>query len=329
MHTLNKDYMCIVTGHLNNKEKEKSSIQFIKKLKKRFDYPICYATHSSNLPQQIINNLEYLIYTKKNPILNWDIRDNWSAKFRSYLDYKNTQYVMPLPIASYAQHLSICDAILLGINEGFTKFHYFNSDCNDTVFDRISLHEELLKDVNVVFQQQNYLENSVNNLQVNTEFKSFDIEYAKVYYKYKDYNQLKTLCGPVMESYCGDMLLKNKHLKYTIIRNNECTDFGEFRFNTNCVQENSYFKYEIEESLIIPFKEDGEYKIIFANLMDKKYTMTIDDKKHNISPRELKTVKLNLPTKVRIHDEHAEYNNCIFKNDLQFGYVIESEHGLV
>ena len=318
------DYMFIVTGHLNNKEKEKRAIQFIKKLKKRFDYPICYATHSSNLPQQIIDDSEYLIYTKQNPILNWDHRDNWSARFRARIkDPTNNkkQYVMPLPIASYAMHLSVCDAILLGINEGFTKFHYFNSDVDDIVFDKISLHEELLKDNNVVHQQQNYLDNTNIKTQLNAEFKSFDIEYAKVYYQYKNYEKIKELCDPTMESYYGDMLLQNKQLKYKIIGNKEYTTFGAFGFNTNCVQENSYFKYAIEDGVIIPFKEDGEYKIIFANLMDKKYTMTIDDEKHYFYPKEIKTVKLNLPAKVRIYHKDKEYNNCIFKNDLQFGYV--------
>ena len=124
-----------------------------------------------------------------------------------------------------------------------------------------------------------------------------------------------------MESYYGDMLLQNKQLKYKIIGNKEYTAFGAFGFNKNCVQENSYFKYAIEDGVIIPFKEDGEYKIIFANFMDKKYTMTIDDEKHYFYPKEIKTVKLNLPAKVRIYHKKEEYNNCIFKNDLQFGYV--------
>jgi len=233
---------------------------------------------------------------------------------------------MPLPIASYAMHLSVCDAILLGINEGFTKFHYFNSDVDDIVFDKISLHEELLKDNNVVHQQQNYLNDTNIKIQLNAEFKSFDIEYAKVYYQYKNYEKIKELCDPTMESYYGDILLQNKQLKYKIIGNKEYTTFGAFGFNTNCVQENSYFKYAIEDGVIIPFKEDGEYKIIFANLMDKKYTMTIDDEKHYFYPKEIKTVKLNLPAKVRIYHKKEEYNNCIFKNDLQFGYV---EYGTV
>ena len=91
---------------------------------------------------------------------------------------------MPLPIASYAMHLSVCDAILLGLNEGFTKFHYFNSDVDDIVFDKIPLHEELLNHNNVVHQQQNYLENANNKIQLNAEFKTFDIKYAKVYCQY-------------------------------------------------------------------------------------------------------------------------------------------------
>jgi hypothetical protein len=322
------DYMFIVTGHLNNKEKEKRAIQFIKKLKKRFDYPICYATHSSNLPQQIIDDSDYLIYTKQNPILNWDIRDNWSARFRSYLNYKNKQYIMPLPIASYAMHLSVCDAILLGINEGFTKFHYFNSDVDDIVFDKISLHEELLKDNNVVHQQQNYLDDTNIKIQLNAEFKSFDIEYAKVYYQYKNYEKIKELCDPTMESYYGDILLQNKQLKYKIIGNKEYTTFGAFGFNTNCVQENSYFKYDIDDGdgIVIPYKENNEYKIIFENSMNKEFIMFINDEKIIIKPHDNKIVKFDIPAKVRIYHKDKEYNNCIFKNDLQFGYVIEYEH---
>ena len=59
--------------------------------------------------------------------------------------------------------------------------------------------------------------------------------------------------------------------------------------------------------------------------MNKKFIMFIDDEEIIMDPHNVKIVKFDIPARVKIFHKDKEYNNCIFKNDLQFGYVIEYE----
>ena len=59
--------------------------------------------------------------------------------------------------------------------------------------------------------------------------------------------------------------------------------------------------------------------------MNKEFIMFINDKKIIIKPHDNKIVKFDIPAEVRMYHKDKEINNCIFKNDLQFGYVIEYE----
>ena len=318
---MKNDYLIIASGYLNNKEKEKQTINFLKKLKTKVVYPICYVTHSKNIPNKIIDLCDYLVYTKYNPIMNWDFRDNWTIQYvYASIKFNNKIYKMPLPIASYAMHLSICDGMILGINEGFNKFHYFNSDCDDVVFDKMIEHEQVLTGVDVVLQQQDFIH---KRIWTNAEFFTFNDKFARVFCKYKNYNQYKTLCDVRMEIYFGDMILKNK-LKYIVEENKETTTYGKFGFNTNCVQENSFFKYSTftdPETVFIPFIENDKHSIIISHNADGELSIEINDEKTLIENNSVKIIDFNLPAKVKIYYKGEEYNNCDFLNDKQFGFV--------
>lgn len=317
---MKNDYLVIASGHLNNKEKEKQAINFLKKLKSKVGHPICYVTHSKNIPDKVIDLSDYLVYTKQNPIMNWDFRDDWTTNFCALMHHDNKRYIMPLPIASLAMHLSICDGMILGMNAGFKKFHYFNSDCDDVVFDKMIKHEQDLDGVDVVFQQQDFINNRV---WVNAEFFTCNDNFAKIFCKYKNYNHLKTLCDVRMETYFADMVLKNK-LKYIVKENKEPTQYGKFGFNTNCVQENSYFKYSTytdPESIFIPFIENGKHSIILSHRADGELSIEINDEKTLIENNSVKIIDFDLPAKIKMYYKDEEINNCDFVNDKQFGIV--------
>ena len=68
-----KDHFLIVAGHLDTKNKEQIAIKLFEKLKKINNIKICYCTHLFYIPESIVEIVDYIVYDKENPILNWDI----------------------------------------------------------------------------------------------------------------------------------------------------------------------------------------------------------------------------------------------------------------
>ena len=119
-----KNHFIVVCGYLDTKKKEKILLKLLRTLSKTEKFTICYSTHHYNIPREIYKLCDYVIYNNNNPILNWDIFDEFTSTFGSEAKfYGGEAYVQYYqPYHGYAHHLSVSDGILMGINEGYEYF---------------------------------------------------------------------------------------------------------------------------------------------------------------------------------------------------------------
>ena len=75
----------IVTAHPDTAEKAKVLTKFSKELHKRSSSgtAMCYCTHYPKIPDYVSKTYDHIVYTKDNPLLNWDIRDDVTCRFGS------------------------------------------------------------------------------------------------------------------------------------------------------------------------------------------------------------------------------------------------------
>ena len=110
--------------------------------KKDRENRICYCTHHHNIPSQVYEYCNYVVYNKNNPILNWDIWDNFTRTFGSEAQFDGGKAYIQFyqPYHGYAHHLSVTDGIATGIINGFESFSLMNYDIIDFCLNEFEEH---------------------------------------------------------------------------------------------------------------------------------------------------------------------------------------------
>jgi len=178
------NHCIIITGYPDNKKKLKNLLEFSNTVKSRKNNcKLCYSSHLKP-ESKIYDFYDYVIYTKKNPILNWDLIDDVTHTFGIVLSVNGQKIYYPQPYHGYAHHLSICDGISLGLNLRCNSFTIMNSDVIDFCIESIDNHISLL--LNNISTFYTY-----NNDKINTEFFSCNKDFANFLYLHRYYDLYK------------------------------------------------------------------------------------------------------------------------------------------
>ena len=136
-----KKHLIIICGYLDTQSKENILLNLLKRLQKFVvsagenesqifngkygKIELCYCTHHQNIPSEVYEHCNYVIYNKNNPILNWDIWDNFTRTFGSEAQFDGGKAYIQFyqPYHGYAHHLSVTDGIATGIINGFESFY--------------------------------------------------------------------------------------------------------------------------------------------------------------------------------------------------------------
>ena len=127
------EHFVIVAGYPNTKQKEDITSKLFQRLSKIERITTCYVTHHITIPSDILDTANYVIYNKYNPLMNWDICEDYTKNWKFLLktDLINGTLHFPLVNHSFAHLISMCDGIALGINKGYSTFSFMNYDVVD------------------------------------------------------------------------------------------------------------------------------------------------------------------------------------------------------
>jgi len=261
----------IVSGHLNTEDKIKTSLNLLKKIRElRPHITIIFVSHL-NIPDDILSLVDTFVFTKENPILNYDISDNFTKKHKNILQTDKFSYLSYSPNASFAHLISICDGLSFGASVGFKKFHYISSDCDIEMLNNLYTHNSYLSSYDACFYEFGEW--------VNTEFFSFNLKLAKLLFKYRSYENFKKLLDPRLEpAICN--LLNSNNIDYFCMKTDKKFGFGNSGFSYK-------FKYVSGDQKIFLFpikiSLDHYQMVIFTTDENEISTIKISDKKITIT----------------------------------------------
>ena len=189
------NHFLIISGYLSSKNKEKTLLELLSKVSNIDDLTICYTTHHSNIPKKVYQYCDYVVYNKSNPILNWDYIDDFTKEFGNLafmvLDNKKFKVTTPNPNHAYAHLLNMLDGVSCGYNIGHRTFTCMNYDVIDFCIEQLPGHiAELKKNPNLSGIFYPYDDKKIQE-KFNTEFFSFNSQFAQKFYEYRDYNKLR------------------------------------------------------------------------------------------------------------------------------------------
>ena len=330
---MNKHFV-IVAGYLDTDEKTKMASEMIKKLRKTDNISICYSTHHPNIPQEIIEQTDFVVYNRYNPILNWDICSEYTERFgcsiQEHPALDKEDIFFPQPYHGYAHLISLCDGVALGTNTGYTSFSFMNFDVVDFCIQQLPLHiEEIQKEmVDAIFYP--YLIDNLGTLVGSTEFFTFGIKFAQEIYKYRDFRNYTTIHDPVLERFVN-LVCKTKGLRWILIENKFSKNgtLGKLSFGKSNLSKVPFWvpyetiydgdkKFEI---CILPFKDKGKYFIVYA-----RQTVHENDFEEN-----LRTIKIYANDKHLANDWeiHPIENPCnlkiTYKNKTTREFILNDE----
>ena len=194
----NKNHFIVICGYPDTKIKEKTLLELLRRLKMLKKYTLCYSTHCENIPNEIYRICDYVIYSNNNPILNWDIKDNFTKTFGSEAKFFGGQAYVQFyqPYHGFAHHLSVSDGILMGLNEGYEYFTLMNYDVIKFCLRELNNHysQIRLSGYDAIFYR--YDEKGSKNsdlkfdtINLNTEFFTFNKDVALKIAEIRTYEQ--------------------------------------------------------------------------------------------------------------------------------------------
>ena len=321
------DHFVIVTGFLDTEEKEKYAVDIFNKLSKIDKITTCYVTHHKNIPDKILDNANYVIYNSYNPIMNWDIYDDHSKKFRSVLKINDLLEIhYPQPYHGFAHLISMCDGIALGVNKGYQTFSFMNYDVVDFCIEQLPHHIKEIKKKNTdtIFYPY-YIEN-IKRMVGSTEFFTFNTKFAKAIYNYSKYSVFKKIEDPGLENLVNTVC-KIHGVKTLFVENSYSKNgtLGKVNFGVDNVIFNYFYPYIkiknkniTHDILMIPFKQNKEHYICF------KQDEHIENLNVYVNSLEIveKTInKISIPCEIKILHHKKEVFNFNLHDDRHFGWT--------
>lgn len=323
-----KNHFIIVCAYPDTSAKESVLTEFIEKLSKFENITICYSTHHPNIPQKVVELADYVIYNKENPILNWDIIDDFTRTFGSQANFSdNTSYLQYYqPYHGYAHHLSVCDGISIGLENGYTTFSLMNYDCIDFCLDELPFHISHIRDENVDAIFYPY-----EDEQFNTEFFTFTDEVGESLCEIRSYEDFSNFENMMYEKMVRQTVYQNKYRVVLRKFDTPNKSLGKIAFTGD-----HFSEVITHEKYFIPFFErwieHHRYVYYFFPIIYQgKHCVTVIDESHEsmnchitINDQEIKTrngefYEVNLPSKLEMFENGEKKFSAILNDDRQFG----------
>jgi len=329
------NHFVIITGFLNKEIKENYLIELVKKIKKNIKHiTLCYTTHHDNIPKIIYELFDYVVYNKKNPILNWDICDNFTKTFGCQLDMDDDKSLLFFqPYHGYAHHLSICDGISIGVNTGHTTFSVMNYDCIDFCVEELNYHMEIIKKTNkCVFY--NY---GVDTDDLNTEFFTFNMDLATILHDMRYYDK-----------FSSHKFMHYEKIVTTVVNDNNVEfELRKFITNNKALGKISYADDTVDGEILndklfapfyekwvdgkrycfyfFPFKHNGKKHIVFIDESDGKMNCIakINGDTVNYPNKSVLTLPFD-DFYLEIFDNDIRVVNLFINDPRQYGIIVDN-----
>ena len=332
-------HFLIISGYLSSKNKEKTLLELLSKVSKIDDLTICYSTHHSNIPKKVYQYCDYVFYNKNNPILNWDYIDDFTKKFGNQMIFtmnnKNYKVRTYNPNHGYAHLLNMLDGISCGISTGHTTFTCMNYDVIDFCLEQLPGHiAELKKNSNLCAIFYPY-DDGRKTKKYNTEFFSFNSQFAQKFYEYRDYNKFRNDVEMPIET-LPKFIIDANNFNYMLLKM-ETWNLGKIPF-----ADPEEDKSKLNDSWFVPivdydYKDDKKRILIypFKPWNDKqRYLRVIKDSFDHIDPSNNKsdTMKKLQPSsryddeKIYIDDEEINFDETIkISDDCNFKFIVSDK----
>ena len=325
------EHFVIVTGFLDTKEKEKYAIEVFDKLSKFDKITTCYVTHHKNIPDKILDSANYIIYNSYNPIMNWDICDEHSKKFRSVLkinDLFEIHYAQPYH--GFAHLISMCDGIALGINKGYNTFSFMNYDVVDFCLQQLPHHIIEIKKNNTDTIFYPYHIENIKRIVGSTEFFTFNSKFAKAIYNFSKYSEFKKIEDPGLENFVNTVC-KIHGVKTLFVENQYSKNgtLGKVNFGIDNVIYNYFYPYvkikykdKKYDMLVMPFRQEDGYYICYRKLeSDDGFIDNMNFFVNSLEIEEKTVVKIKRPCEIKILHHKKEVFNFNLHDDRHFGWT--------
>ena len=339
---IDKNHFVVVCGYPDTKKKEKILLSLLRTLYKTEKFTICYSTHHKNIPREIYKLCDYVIYNGNNPILNWDIFDEFTATFGSEAKfYGGEAYVQYYqPYHGYAHHLSVSDGISMGINEGYEYFTLMNYDVIDFCVKELMEHRLIIRTnkFDAIFYQYEEVGRKTEGVKfdtvnLNTEFFTFNRDVGEKIANIRTYKQFSNHKAMLYEHIISNLVHENKFKLKIKAFDTENHSLGQIAFSDLTAGQDDIIK---NTKYFVPFYEKWIDKkrycfFYFPIKMKDNYTITIVDETEgmmkctchiNDKLLEYKNgdfYKIELPTDLKIYDEDDLKVHIDLNDDRQFG----------
>ena len=304
--TLIQNQAIIIGAHCNSKIRKERCLKLLQEVKNRFgdDYLIIFCSHLP-IETEFYDYVNYAIYNKNNPQINYDIIDQTTAWkcFTISQPAKGHQLYKPVQTSDYSHYLQVVDGFSLAVTHNVQKIHYFSYDVIFEVLDKINEHNNYLDDYDGVSYS------FVNDNHMSSEFFSITNSTAK-----------NTLCKTLsLNDYVmmgnGDFghetVYFNMFKTYNFKRHKffhqdgreEAYNIGDFATMPLNTENNiSKLPSKLNGIVIIPYVKDDEIKICIANNAYKEHD------------GEVKLIVL------KFTDENDQFTNVGDIKDMPVGY---------
>lgn len=316
------DDLIVITAHINSKEKEIICINLIKELRKQYNLPVYLASHI-DIPKKISSEVDAYVVNTYNPILNYDIKNEFTKKYKSEINYfisnKSLKISYPIFHHGYAHLLSIVDGCALGLLHGYRKFHNCVYDLNLLAIKEIKKHQEYLNEHDCVFY------NKTDG--VNTEFFSVNekkLQELIIFSKYDNYQKFIPVLEEGIELLNNQSQLIHKTLQALYLDKNEPQDnYGTYVWTSGKIQKSKIIQTFFKEYSVIPFLQKDKHSIFIGveTNKTKEHNLTIEVNGNIIynNSREIVIYDVKLPTEVKIYVDDVLWNWWDLQHDNQFG----------
>jgi len=280
---INKKDAVVVMSHADDDDK----LDLLEKCilaNKRNGYTVILSSHI-DIPQHISSLVDYIIIDRDNPIITLkESREYTSDTIFSFWSFKDFDVTQPFKFNhSYAALKLLKNGGILAELNGFEKVHFVNYDyiINDNILENNS---SLLNSNDVI----SYNWNTYNDkLALNTGFFSVnvsifnnivkDLNSKRNYFKYPG--------SVTLENVIGSAVLEND-IKYHLIDIDSIKDSNII----NAVAINE--RWNSDSGCMIA-ENNNNYYIVFIQNNNQNYSLTIDNKKYNVTAIGQKFIKIN------------------------------------
>jgi len=327
------NHFVIICAYPDSLAKKNILIELVEKLKHYENLTLCYSTHHKDIPKEVIDQVDYIVYNKNNPILNWDIIDGFTKTFGSQANFAdNVSYIQYYqPYHGYAHHLSVCDGISMGLSTGHKTFSLMNYDCIDFCLEELPVHIQIIQS-----EENDGVFYPYNDTLFNTEFFTFNESLARSLIQYREYSKFSNFENMMYEKMVMQVI---NNEKYKIKMRNFKTEnksLGKIAFTGD-----HFSEVKTVDKYFIPFFErwieDHRYVYYFFPIIyNGKHCITIIDESHesmnchvtiNDKPVDAsngKFYQIKLPVKMEMFENDVKKFSVILNDDRQFGAFFSS-----